>query len=51
MLDAEVLGNPLPAWLTALGIALAINVVVGLVKWLVVNRLATFVSRSSTSWR
>jgi len=47
--NIEILGNPLLHWLTALGIALAINVVVGLVKWLVINRLAKFAQKSSTA--
>lgn len=47
LLELEILGNPIQDWLTALGIALAINVVVGLFKWLLVHRLAKAASRTS----
>ena len=47
LLELELLGNPLQDWLAALGIALAINVVVGLFKWTIVHRLAKVATRSS----
>ncbi|WP_420468675.1 mechanosensitive ion channel family protein [Panacagrimonas sp.] len=43
-----VLGNPLSAWLTALAIALSINVVVGVIKWQVVRRFAALAENSAT---
>jgi small-conductance mechanosensitive channel len=48
-LGTMIFGNPLSAWLTALGIALAINVVVGVVKWAVVHHLARLVQKSETA--
>ena len=40
LLEQPLLDNPLSAWLTALAIALSINLVVGLLKWIVVRRLS-----------
>lgn len=47
--NIELLDNPLRDWLSALGIALAINAVVGLLKWLIVGRVAKVASASSTA--
>ncbi|HEY0972916.1 MAG TPA: mechanosensitive ion channel family protein [Solimonas sp.] len=47
LLELEILENPLRHWLTALAIALAINLVVGLLKWVITRRLATLAERSS----
>jgi small-conductance mechanosensitive channel len=47
ILEMQLLNNSVQAWLTALGIALAINVVVGLVKWALVHRLGKLVKSSS----
>jgi small-conductance mechanosensitive channel len=41
------LGNPLSAWLTALGIALAINLAVGVAKWLMMRHLSRLAARTS----
>ncbi len=48
-LQIEFLGNPLADWLTALGIALAINVAVGTIKWAVLRRLAEVAERTDTA--
>lgn len=45
----SILGNPVSAWLAALGVALAINVSVGIVKWSVVQHLSAVVRRSSAA--
>ena len=45
----EFLHNPLIDWLAALGIALAINVAVGVLKWLVAHKLAAMASRTETA--
>lgn len=47
-LDHSLFGNPISAWLTALAIALSINVVVGLIKWAVVRKLSQRASNSAT---
>jgi small-conductance mechanosensitive channel len=47
VLGYQFLGNPLSAWLTALGIALAINLAVGVAKWLVVRHLSRLAARTS----
>lgn len=47
LLDHAVLGNPLSAWLTALGIALSINLVVAVAKWAVIRRFAPIAARSA----
>lgn len=47
--NVELLGNPLVAWLSALAIAVGINVVVALVKWAVISRLSRYASRTATS--
>ncbi|MGQ0502317.1 MAG: mechanosensitive ion channel family protein [Panacagrimonas sp.] len=47
-LDTVVLQNTVQAWLTALGMALAINLVVALIKRLAVDRLATRAARTQT---
>jgi len=47
-LELDLFGNSLKAWLTALGIALAINLIVGLLKWLIIGRLSTVAKRTST---
>ena len=39
--------NPLRDWLTALGIALAINLLVGALKWAITRRLARLLPRTS----
>jgi small-conductance mechanosensitive channel len=49
ILGYSFLGNPLSAWLTALGIALAINFAVGVVKWAIVHHLARLVGKSHTA--
>ncbi len=48
LMSVELLGNPLSDWLTALAIALSINVAVGTIKWLVTNRLAGIANSSNT---
>lgn len=48
LLDYKFLDNTVLAWLTALGIALAINVLVGILKWAVINRLSVIAARSTT---
>jgi len=48
-LQTIVLGNPIQDWLTALGIALAINVVVGALKWGITRRLADYLRRTQTN--
>ena len=47
-MDVVVLGNPLIDWLTAIGIATAINLSVILVKRLAINHLAERARRSAT---
>lgn len=44
----KFLNNPLLDWLTALGIALAINVLVGLGKWLVVHKVGALAAKTSS---
>ena len=44
-----LLGNSLLAWVTALGAALAINLLVGVVKWAAINRLSKMANKTSTS--
>ena len=46
--NVELLGNPLLSWLTALAVAVGINVVVGVVKWLIISRLSKFASQTAT---
>lgn len=46
--NLELLGNPLQHWLTALGMALAINLVVGLVKRILVAHLARLAGKTAT---
>jgi hypothetical protein len=48
-LDILLLGNSIAAWLTALGVAVAINVAVGVVKWAVIARLSKLAGRTQTS--
>ena len=48
--NVELLGNPLQHWLTAIGLALAINLVVGLVKWAIIARLAKVASTTSNAF-
>ena len=48
-LHSVVLGNPIQAWLSTLGIALAINLGVAIVKTFIVHRLTTFSGRSRTT--
>ena len=48
LLDYKILDNTLLAWLTALGIALSINVVVGVLKWAIINRLSVIAQNSVT---
>lgn len=45
--DFLLFGNPLRDWLTALGIALAINLFVGALKWAITMRLARLLPRTS----
>lgn len=47
-MDQMIYGNSLLDWLTALGIALAINLVVGVLKWLIGKHLAHFFTRNNT---
>jgi small-conductance mechanosensitive channel len=47
--NTELFGNPLQDWLTALGLALVINVVVGVIKWLIIGRIAKLAANSSTA--
>lgn len=49
MLDFEFLENPATAWVTAIGIALAINVVVAALLWFVRNRLSDLVGKTDTA--
>jgi len=49
LLGYQLLDNALSAWLTALGIALAINLAVGVVKWAIVHHLSAVVRRSSAA--
>lgn len=48
MTEIIILNNNLSAWGYALGIALAINVFVGLFKWAVLNRLAALARKTAT---
>ncbi|MDD3764083.1 MAG: mechanosensitive ion channel family protein [Nevskiales bacterium] len=43
-----ILDNPLSHWLTALGVALAINVIVGVVKWVIIARLSYIAGKTQT---
>ncbi|MES0875134.1 mechanosensitive ion channel family protein [Sinimarinibacterium thermocellulolyticum] len=45
--NVELLGNTIGDWLTALGLALTINVVVGLLKWAIIARLARVAKQTS----
>jgi small-conductance mechanosensitive channel len=47
-LDVMLLNNPLSAWLTALAVALAINLAVGVIKWLMIARLSVMAKRTGT---
>ncbi|MGB0956816.1 MAG: mechanosensitive ion channel family protein, partial [Panacagrimonas sp.] len=47
-LSYELLGNPLTAWITALGIALAINLMVGIAKMAIMHHLSAIVGRTDT---
>src|SRR5688572_12223016 len=49
VLGYSFLGNPLSAWLTALGIAVAINVAVGALKWAIVHHLSRLVGNAHTA--
>lgn len=46
--DLPILDNPLSHWITALGVALAINLVVGIIKWIIVARLTAVAKRTQT---
>jgi small-conductance mechanosensitive channel len=48
-LDILLLGNSITGWLTALGVAVAVNVAVGVVKWAVIARLSKLAGRTETS--
>lgn len=48
-LDFEFLNNSLEAWAIAIGIALAINIVIGIVKWIAIHRFAEIARRTHTS--
>jgi small-conductance mechanosensitive channel len=48
-LDVVVLQNPLSHWLTAIGLALLINLVVALVKSLIVGRFKRLADRTATA--
>jgi len=48
-LDILLLGNSIAAWLTALGVAVAVNIAVGVVKWAVIARLSKLAGRTETS--
>lgn len=50
VLDQVYLGNPLSAWLVALGIAVAAVVVLGAVRRLVVSRVRRLSERTSNQW-
>jgi small-conductance mechanosensitive channel len=45
----EIFGNPFSDWLTALAVALAINVIVALLKWMIIARLSKIAERTVTS--
>lgn len=47
-LDSLFIDNPLRDWFTALGLALSINVLLGLIKWLILNRLAVVAQRTQS---
>ena len=49
LLGVEVLKNPLRDWLMALGIALTVNVLVGLAKWLIVRKFAAVAARADAA--
>lgn len=49
-LEQLLLGNSLTDWATALGVALAINVFVGLIKWVIVARLSKVASDTSNAF-
>ena len=49
ILEMEVLGNPLSAWATAVGIALAINVLVAIVLWAVRRHLVHLAGNTDTA--
>jgi small-conductance mechanosensitive channel len=46
--NVELLGNPLLSWLTAIAVAVGINAVVGVVKWVIISRLSKFASQTAT---
>lgn len=48
ILQTKLFDNTLLAWLTALGIALSINLIVGILKWAIINRLSVIAKRSVT---
>ncbi len=48
LLNYPLLDNPVSAWLTALAIALSINVTVAVIKWFVMSRVAKIAQQSST---
>ncbi len=48
-LQSMVLGNSVQDWLTALTIALIINLLVGLIKWAVIFRLAKILKKTETA--
>jgi small-conductance mechanosensitive channel len=47
-LDTLLFDNPLRDWLTALGLALTINVVVGAAKWLILHRLSALAAKTES---
>lgn len=48
-LQTIVLGNPIQDWLTALTIALIINLLIGVIKWAITRRFADFLSNGRTN--
>lgn len=48
ILEYALLGNPISAWLTALGIALLINLFVGIAKWALIRRFGPVAERSTS---
>jgi small-conductance mechanosensitive channel len=47
-LDSLLFDNPLRDWLTALGLALSINILVGVIKWLILTRLDGLARRTKS---
>lgn len=64
ILDTTLLDNPLRDWLTVFGLALTINVAIGAIKWVILNRLSrlarntqsrlddslVFIARATRQW-